>query len=353
MSKLGTNPEVIRLAHQLGLGRRGDCVERIRRYALQRVEEMVSRFPIETFETFLRLVSAALGVHVEFVTDNEDLDRLASQHAAISPTIRRQLIVEFLESDTEGYLLQHPHPGPGDRRFVAFVDARGGRSRRAYFTAWHEITHLLIHPSQLPLPGFRRTVPWGIENDPVESLVNVIAGELAFYEPLFRPVLDKEIERDGRLTFGAIERARARATPEASLFAAAIASVKLTDKPNCLLRIEHGLKRAQLRQLVSPQLSLGREVADPSPQPRLRAVEVIPNEAAKRSSLQIFKNMRVPPTSVLHRVYESPGDMDLEAREDQSSWETTAEGRLPALPVVIEAVRRGRYVYGLISTETT
>ncbi len=348
MSNLSKNPEVIRLAHLLGLGRRGNCLEGIRKYAHQKVQELVSRFPIDTFDSFLLLISSALGVQIEFITQDEDIDRLALKHAAISPTIRQQLVAEFLRGDTEGYLLQHPHPMPGDRRFVAFVDARGPRSRRAYFTAWHELTHLLVHPPQLVLPGFRRTVVSRIQGDPIESLVNVIAGELAFYEPLFRPILDEETSRIGRLTFGVIELARVRATPEASLFAAAIASVRLTRMAACVVRVESALRKGEVRELLSPQLSLDNESMTRQPEPRPRVVEVIPNEAAKASSLTIFRNMRVPPRSVLHHAYEATTDVELEAAENQSWWETTQGGQLPTCHLLVQAIRRGKYVYGLI-----
>jgi hypothetical protein len=50
----------------------------------------------------------------------------------------------------------------------------------------------------------------------LESAVDLIAGELAFYPPIFLPVLQEEIERGGRLSFACIESARARATPDAS-----------------------------------------------------------------------------------------------------------------------------------------
>src|SRR5437016_5796888 len=104
----------------------------------------------------------------------------------------------------------------------------------------------------------------------------------------------------GRLTFDCNERARARATPEASRFATALASVRLCDVATCLVRV----KKAERRRLNSHQIDLGPEWEPEDPEAKVRLVEVVPNEAAK-SSLRIFKNMRVPPQSVLRRVYDS------------------------------------------------
>jgi hypothetical protein len=48
-------------------------------------------------------------------------------------------------------------------------------------------------------------------------------------------------------------------------------------------------------------------------------------------------------------MYASAVDVTLGADEDQEWWETSRSGWLAALPLRVEAVRRGRFVYGLIS----
>lgn len=59
--------------------------------------------------------------------------------------------------------------------------------------------------------------------------------------------------------------------------------------------------------------------------------------------------MRVPAESVLSRAFTSAVDLTVGADEDQGWWETSRGGPLPTLPLRVEAARRGRYVYGLIS----
>lgn len=58
--------------------------------------------------------------------------------------------------------------------------------------------------------------------------------------------------------------------------------------------------------------------------------------------------MRVPPRSVLTTAFESQVDIHLVAEENQAWWETRATGNFAALPLQVQAVRRGGYVYGLV-----
>ena len=51
--------------------------------------------------------------------------------------------------------------------------------------------------------------------------------------------------------------------------------------------------------------------------------------------------MRVPNKSILRRAYDAQRDVDLEDVENQSWWETSEGGKLPSLPILVEAVRRG------------
>jgi hypothetical protein len=112
----------------------------------------------------------------------------------LSPLLR----AEFIKGDTEGLLIDNPKPGKGGRDYLVIVDARGPRKARAYFTAWHELAHLLLYPrKQAVFEGFRRApTPEAKLKDPVESAVDHIAGLLAFWEPLFKPALLKAASGD-------------------------------------------------------------------------------------------------------------------------------------------------------------
>ena len=64
---------------------------------------------------------------------------------------------------------------------------------RRFFTLWHEIAHLLTLTHKLEPPFHRSAdVPC-----PLERLMDIIAGEIAFYDPIFVPQLVAEIQRSG------------------------------------------------------------------------------------------------------------------------------------------------------------
>lgn len=180
-------------------------------------------------------------------------------------------------------------------------------------------------------------------------MVDAVTGDLAFYAPLVMPILNAEVaRRGGRLTLEAIEAMRLSVAPEASFQAAAIAATKMSNHPLLFVRVDRQYKRSEIRALRSDQVELGLPGAEVRVFPKVRLAMAIPAEGPG-SGLGIFSPMRVPPDSVLTRVWESPRDVNLEAYEDQAWWETSSNGRLPPLPIHVDAVRRGSFVYGLIS----
>ena len=174
-----------------------------------------------------------------------------------------------------------------------------------------------------------------------------VAGRLAFYTPFFKPALVSAIETHGRLTFHTIEVARDQAAPSASLLATAFHSIKYMSEPMLLISVDLNLKKSEARAVSSLQQHL--DIARPKIIPKLQITILVPNERAKKRFFEIKRNMRVPKRSVLMQAFESPSDIDLEAEEDQDWWETSQSGRLSPMPIRVEAVRRGRFVYGLVS----
>ncbi len=347
MSRLDRHPRVLKLAHDLGLKGRGKWIAHIRDYALKRVALLVSGFPVESLEALRLTIANRLRMKIEFIRTDSDLDRIAEAHGRFHPAFRQLLRDEFLSRETEGITLEREDAEPGAFRFLAVIDARGQRAGRAYFTAWHEVTHVLLHPEQLAFPGFRRSpTPTMIEKDPVESVVDLVAGQVSFYEPLFKPTVERVLQPEGVLSFEAIEAVRALAAPSASLYATAIACVRYSSGPTLFVSVDMALKKDEARALASGQRAFGFVTG---PRPSLRVTAVVPNEAVSSSELKIRRNMRVPQQSALARVHQNTSDVTLVAREDQASWETAAGGPLPAAELRVEAARRGRYVYGLIA----
>ncbi len=348
MPPIARHPRVVTLAKELGLSTRGDCLAAIRRFALDQVRSIVENapIPVESLGALLGVLSHKYRVRVDYIRSDEDVRTIASKFAEFHSALSRQLEQEFVKDTTEGITLERETEDLHRPRYLAIVDARGTRAARAYFTAWHEITHLVLHPAQLAFTGFRRTPTFTeVKKDPIETVVDHVAGHLAFYEPLFRPMLDAAIGEHG-VTFRALEAARATIDPTPSIFASGMACLHLQDRPMLLVEAEMAFKRAEDRFRRSGQQSFAFA---PGPTAKLRAVKVVPNEFADDAGFAIRPNMRVPQRSVLYKAFESATETDLTAQEDQSWWEDSSTGALPALPIRVHAARRGPYVYAFIT----
>jgi hypothetical protein len=345
---------IVRLASDLGLPHDKRNRAGVREYAFDRFEDLLAETALEpgSPDDLQRVVAAELDVQLERLDATADVRRLAEEYASGFPGLAERLRQEFVEGDTEGLTLQRPRPDPRLRRYLAIVDARGRKAYRSYFSEWHELTHLLVWPEQLELEGVRRTPPkQQRQKDPVETVVDSIAGELAFYDPFFVPRLENAIEETGTLDFDAVEIARQAFSEAASFYGAARAAVRAFDRPACFVRVEQRLKKAQRRRLSSSQGELELGVEDEPPDPPLRLVDFWANDATEGSPLQLHQHMRVPERSVLHEVHDSPHSQTRSRLEDQSWWETSGKGPYPPLPIRVEATRRGQWVYGLIQID--
>ena len=81
--------------------------------------------------------------------------------------------------------------------------------------------------------------------------------------------------------------------------------------------------------------------------PALRAVQVTSNDAAKEFGVSIFRNMRVPESSVIYRISSTENDYG-EAEEDLSWWQASNGTRLRKQKVLVQAKRYGSSIYAII-----
>src|SRR5581483_6581709 len=147
-----------------------------------------------------------------------------------------------------------------------------------FFTRWHEIAHLLTLQGQLELPLHRSRK----DESPTERLMDVLAAEVGFYDPIFRPILQRETKKDETLTFETVERIRTAFATDASFHATLNACVKRLDSPMLVVEVGLGLKKDEERQLESRQTVL---FAAPTPQPKLRVLRVAANAPAHGTDL--------------------------------------------------------------------
>jgi hypothetical protein len=142
----------------------------------------------------------------------------------------------------------------------------------------------------------------------------------------------------GTISFDAIEALRQKLCPEASQQSALIGVLKAWPQP-CLLNARLAKKRGDARQ--------GDLFGSKDSRDSLRAFHVTINEAARQAALVIYENMRVPETSIIHRVVHDAREG--KAVENLSSWETSKGDRLSDRVVEIQARKSWDSVHALIT----
>lgn len=331
MMDLTRHPKLKQLARNLHIPDSGDCLRELRDHALASVRRMLRDWSVETIEDLRVLVADKLSVKIEYIHGDDDVDRLGGEYGQVMAGFRQLLRAEFLKGDTEGLLVDNPKPGRGGRDYLVVVDARGPRKMRAYFTAWHELAHLLLYPRrQAVFEGFRRTPSPEVRlKDPVESAVDHIAGLLAFWEPLFKPALQNAAR--GVLSFDAIALASAEVAPGASLQSACLAAVRTWERPVAF---------------VTAEVSCKSDGTSPS----LRVQSIVANDMARDIGCSVRRQMRVPLTSAISKAFNDALGQRHSGLENQADWEVSGHGPLTPLAWHIEAVRRGPLVYGLLTS---
>jgi hypothetical protein len=325
-------------AKRLGLPAHGNIEIALVRHATEAVDALLSKCSPANLSELLEHAATSLGLEIVEVHGDHDLQSLLER---IPPTREPALARVRMELDdrTDAVVLQRQNPEPWERRYLAVINCRSWHAHRRYFSKWHELVHLLLEGRQLRLE-FRRT---SVERKhPEEILVDKIAGELAFYSPIFVPILLEEIGENRRLTFAAIDRVRQRIAPEASWHATLLATVRQSPQPIYAIRAQLGLKKSEERQAKD----LLSTVTEP-PTAKLRVREAIANPAAEVLGIRVHLNMEVPADSVAAKAFDSPSGTIQSGREDLGLWRTSG-GPIGQGPLSVEGVRRGDDLWCLL-----
>jgi hypothetical protein len=193
-------------AKRLGLPSHGNIESALLRHATDAIAALLTKCAPGNLSELLQHAATSLGLEIVEIHGERDLNSLLER---IPPTREPALARVRLELDekTDAVVLQRQNPEPWERRYLAVINCRSWHAHRRYFSKWHEFVHLLLEGRQLRL-SFRKT---GVEHKhPEEVLVDKIAGELAFFPPVFVPILLEEIGVNRCLTFAAIDRVRQR-----------------------------------------------------------------------------------------------------------------------------------------------
>jgi hypothetical protein len=259
-------------AKRLGLPLHGDLESALLKHATNAMAALVASCAPASLQELLDRAATSLGLEIVEIHGDDDLnDLLRRIPPARDPALAR--VALELDDVTHAVVLRRQNPEPWERRYLAVINCRGRHGQRRYFSKWHELVHLILEGKQLRL-AFRTTK--AEHKHPEEILVDKIAGELAFFPAIFDPVLDGEIQRDGRLTFAAIERAKDRIAPEASWHATVLAAVRRAQRPAGLIRARMALKKGEERQAAD----LLADVSSP-PAEKLRVKESFLNARAE------------------------------------------------------------------------
>lgn len=334
MTRLADEPDVHDLAGKLGIAAGGDSVEAILVHCRNRLDRWVAEAGgVGTIGELEALVTARLQMVFEEIRDDADFDRIKQVYAVgkrdfVFATMRHKF--DDQPNPTYGALIRRKTAAPdAPDRYVAVIDCRGDKLSRRFFTRWHEIAHRLTTHTDggETEPGYRA------EHDPIERLMDEIAGHVGFYEPFLRPAIQAASQGSPLLTFATVQDVIARAFPTASFQATLFACARHTTSPVLYVEAMRAYKKEMKRRLATPSL-----FGDDPPPGEVRAVKVLPNEAAKRDGFFIPTNMQVPEGSVIHRLFEPEPQTEGYAQECLSQW--ISQGRaLPRWPVAVEGRR--------------
>ena len=308
--------------------------------------------PVETIGDLERLVCEKLHLVFEEVRSEEDLDRIIRKYVSlsVSTSSRRSRTTWTPTHLRPSFSAETSHAKP-PTHYVAVIDCRGDKASRRFFTRWHEIAHLLTLVRQLEFPFHRSTN----ENRPLERLMDTVAGEVGFYEPIFMPVLKAELRTSKLLSFQAVEAIRSNFCGEASFQATLFAAVRRTPTPVIYVEAGLGYKRHEAAELRSSQLRLFQ--SDP-PLAKLRVLKVVPNDAARKAGFRIDGNMQVPDDSVIGRYFgtaEAAAGLPATGIENLESWchsdgtpvgagliQVEARAQVDQVVALIQPARNGR-----------
>ncbi len=333
MSRLDEAAEIIALAENLGLGLPAKPVQAVVCFCLRQIDCWVREVGgVARIADLEALITRKLQMVFEEVWSDEDFDRIKAKYATGKKDfVFASLRMRFDDADnpTYGILIRRKNaPADAPDRYVAVIDCRSSKAARRFFTRWHEIAHRLTTVDELDEPAYRS------EHDPIERLMDEIAGHVGFYGPLFDPVFQAAHQGKELLLFRTVEAVVRQGFPEASFQATLNACTRRLPTPVIYLEAGLGHKAAVKRDIEddSPRLFAFEE-----PPPQLRAVRVVVNEAAQREKFVIPQNMRVPESSVIRSLFETEGEWEAANREHLRIWSDSKGKRLEGRAVAVEA----------------
>lgn len=341
MTSLSDEPKIISMAHALGV-HEGDRVKGIMEFCRRKVRAlMAGAGTIRSIEDLERIVCEKLHLTIIEVWSDDDLAKLIEKYAKHEKDIAFAGLRRELTDETFATLLQRRrNEGESYFSYVAVIDCRSGKAARRFFSRWHEIAHVLTTVEQLQFPLHRSTH----KKDAVEKMMDLIAGDIGFFDPIFIPLLKKQAESG--LTFDVAEKVRSNFCPTASMEATLNACASRVPYPVIVVQAAMGYKKAEERAMSSNQ---GELIPADKPTPQLRVSAVMPNSPARAMGLVLPRNMRVPAGSVIMAAMQGDDHHRSVVENENLNWWRTSDGTaLRHAPVRVEALRVRDRVWAII-----
>ncbi|NOU30072.1 MAG: hypothetical protein HOO96_19385 [Polyangiaceae bacterium] len=325
-ARIDADDEVRAIARHLGIKQRHGLGEAIRDATIGKVESTLTKLGIvpSSISELREVVFHTAGLRVVRIQSDEDLQDAQKKYAPELVGLPKQLELEF-SRDTEAVVVRRrQNDALSNNKFVALVDARGDRNRRAWFSEWHEATHTLV-PDPANKLVVRRT---RLERpEPVEQVIDLTAASIGFWAPIVKPVVREEVAV-GEDILKALDDSRIRIAAEASRDAAFRSLSNFVSTPIIVLWVGYDCRAADKDQ---PHRSLA-----------LRARSVIRNDAAIARGLNIPVNFRIPPDSVITTAANSNWDTRLV--EDDNLWRWKDSKGRSLGPGAVKVTARGQWV---------
>jgi hypothetical protein len=176
--------------------------------------------------------------------------------------------------------------------------------------------------------------------------MDLIAGDVGFFDPIFAPLVKRELAANGGLTFAAVEKIRLSFCPTASMEATLNACASRVSYPVIILQAAMGYKRAEERAMASLQSEL---IPAEKPFPQLRVTTVMPNPATRAMGLILPKNMRLPAGSVIMAAAQNQlSHQSIQAAENLNWWRTSDGTALRHAAIQVEAVSVNARVWAIM-----
>ena len=211
MTRLDDEPEVVGLSEQLGVRAAGGPVAAIVAFCNEKVDRWITEEDgVSDIASIEALVARRLQLVVEEIWSDADFEKLKAKYIPKREFVFAALHTQFDDS-TFGLLIRRKNATFDDPdRYVAVIDCRGDKAARRFFSRWHEIAHRMTNTDDAEQPVKRST------HDPLERVMDRIAGQIGFYEPILSPALDRLMDGSRCLTFDVVEALRKQCFPEAS-----------------------------------------------------------------------------------------------------------------------------------------